>query len=119
MGNKNIFAEAKRVLDDVQREEEKVKVRRQRKRQWNETHVEYQQRIRRETREVRLDQRVPDRVCPVCLKTKLRSRQWVLLDRRTLAVKCARAEVPEAVTEVLVEHAALCLGCNQKLFRGK
>ena len=96
MVKKNIFADVKRVVSEIKRLEGK---RSRKKRTWDETVVQYVKRIRQRERENCLSGRCPERRCPICLKVKLRSKQWVILHRETLKLKCTTADVSEAMAK--------------------
>ena len=115
MVKKNIFADVKRVVSEIKRLEGK---RPRKKRTWDESIPQYIKRIRQCERENCLLERCPERRCPICLKVKLRSKQWVILHRETLKLKCTTADVLEATVKILMERGVVCLSCYQKLFRG-
>ena len=69
---------------------------------WDESWVEYVKRARKESRELLLLRLLPKRVCPSCGSTKLKSRQWVIVDRVHGPVVCRscyhRGLIPEQGT---------------------
>ena len=86
--DQKIFIDAKRTLEDIERFE-KV---REFKKEEDESRVEYVKRYRREVREALLNQLVPKRRCPTCLRVKTKSRQWVIIEGREYADLVGRKE---------------------------
>jgi hypothetical protein len=114
-----MFADARALLDEITELEEFERKRlsgKLRTREWNETRVEYVKRYRKEYREAVLKTRVPDLTCSFCNKIKLRSRQWILLDKR-LALRIQKLpEVPKKLLTVLLMKRCTCRSCFRKYF---
>lgn len=109
---KSIFKVARDFIDERERS-----VIRERKREMGESKVAYVRRYRRERREF-LFSRVKDRTCPVCMRVKLRSRQWVFLDMPLLE-KLERRPVRTDALDKFIDSGAVCRGCFVKHFAAR
>jgi len=76
---KRMFKDARKTL-----EERGMKPPQEPVQYWDESHVEYVKRYKRENREALLLECVPERKCPVCGELRLRSAQWVFVTRKHL-----------------------------------
>ena len=97
---KQMFRDARRTL-----EERRDRGPREPMINWDESKVEYVKRTRHARRQALLDEHVPERRCPICGETKLRSRQWVVLDERMTAVieRCTGTKA-----------TCVCKGCKMR-----
>jgi len=103
MKDKKMFADAKRTLKEFEKHVDIIEP----KRLIDETKQEYVKRYRHRHREVLLNLRCPLRICPVCSKTKVKSRQWVIFTSETVE----KINGPHEVLKVLREHLCVCRSC--------
>ena len=78
---KKLFKDARATLEERKGQGPKDPMK-----NWDESWVEYTQRIRKENREVLLNSLCPSRECSLCHKIKMNSRQWVILGKKAQEV---------------------------------